>query len=108
MKIVEESKDDLVKNAGYEEMVIEDFYDVFLEQLKKLAKLPEDFKAQKDEDVGIKSFTEYVHKHLMSVLCNHDEANYIIMYARFMAACHLKKNAILFEDFLGTDIASFC
>ena len=42
---MEESKDDLVKNAGYEEMVIEDFYDVFLEQLKKLAKLPEDFKA---------------------------------------------------------------
>jgi len=44
----------------------------------------------------------------MSVLCNHEEANYIIMYARFMAACYLKKNAILFEDFLGGDIAGFC
>lgn len=89
-------------------MVIEDFYDVFLEQVKKLSKLAEDHAAQKDEDTGVKEYKDYVHKHLMSVLCNHDEANYIIMYARFMAACHLKKNAILFEDFLGTDIATFC
>jgi len=33
----------LVKNAGYEEMVIEDFYDVFLDKLKKLEKLQEEF-----------------------------------------------------------------
>ena len=44
----------------------------------------------------------------MSVLCNHEEANYIIMFARFLAATHLKKNAILFEDFLGCDVATFC
>ena len=43
----------------------------------------------------------------MKVLCNHEEANYIIMYARFMAACHLKKNAILFVDFVG-DVPTFC
>ena len=30
------------------------------------------------------------------------------MYARFLAAAHLKKNAILFQDFLGEDMASFC
>jgi hypothetical protein len=41
VKIIEDSKDDLVKNAGYEEMVIEDFYDVFLDHTKKLAKLQE-------------------------------------------------------------------
>lgn len=29
------------------------------------------------------------------------------MYARFMTACYLKQNAILFEDFVG-DVASFC
>ena len=51
---------------------------------------------------------EYVHLHLLGLLCNHEMANYIIMYARFMAACHLKKNAILFEDFLGVDMATFC
>jgi hypothetical protein len=33
---VEDSKDDLVKNGGYDLIVIEDFYDVFLEELKKL------------------------------------------------------------------------
>lgn len=60
------------------------------------------------EDAGIKEYPEYVVKHLMSVLCNHEEANYIIMFARFLAATHLKKNAILFEDFLGTDVATFC
>jgi len=46
-------------------------------------------------------------EHLFKVLCNHEEANYIIMYARFMAACHLKKNAILFVDFVG-DVPTFC
>ena len=37
--IIEASKKDLVDHAGYDECVIEDFYDVFLEQLKKLDKL---------------------------------------------------------------------
>lgn len=73
-----------------------------------LKKLEQEFDAQKEEEAGIKVYDEYVHKHLMSVLCNHEEANYIIMYARFMAACHMKKNAIFFEDFLDTDIAIFC
>lgn len=45
IKIIEESKKDLCTNAGYEEIVIEDFYDVFLENVKKLDKMPEDFKA---------------------------------------------------------------
>jgi len=107
VKIIEESKKDLSTNAGYEEIVIEDFYDVFLENVKKLEKMPEDFKAA-EEAGGIKLYDEYVHKQLMNMLCNHEEANYIIMYARFMAAAHLKKNAILFEDFLGCDIATFC
>ena len=104
LKLIEDSKDDMVKNGGYDEIVIEDFYDVFLEQVKKLEKLKEEFSQQDD----IIDFKEYVHKHLMSVLCNHEEANYIIMYARFMAATYLKKNAILYEDFLGCDIATFC
>ena len=32
----------------------------------------------------------------------------IDLMTRFMAAAYLKKNAILFEDFLGCDIATFC
>ena len=106
IKIIEESKKDLSTNAGYEEIVIEDFYDVFLENVKKLDKMPENFKAQ--EEGGIILYDEYVHQQLMNMLCNHEEANYIIMYARFMAAAYLKKNAILFEDFLGCDMETFC
>ena len=30
------------------------------------------------------------------------------MYLRFMAASYIKENAILYEDFLGGDIAGFC
>lgn len=100
----------MVDHGGYDEIVIEDFYDIFLEHLLKLEKLPLDF--EECNKIGgsdmITDYPSYVHNHLMGVLCNHAEANYIIMYARFLAATHLKKNAILFEDFLGGDIAGFC
>jgi hypothetical protein len=54
------------------------------------------------------TYQQFVHKSILEKLSNHDEANYIIMYLRFMAASYLKENAILFEDFLGGDIAGFC
>ena len=91
IEMVKKSKDDLVKEGGYDLIVIEDFYDCFLGQLEKLAKV------DKKDAVS----------HTMKVLCNHEEANYIIMYSRFMAATYLKKNAIMFEDFVG-DVAQFC
>ena len=43
----------------------------------------------------------------MKVLCNFEIATYIIFYIRFIAATYLKKNAILFEDFVG-DVSAFC
>jgi len=89
--IIEKSKEDLMTNAGYDEIVIEDFYDTFLDALKKLAEVPKE-KAQ---------------EHLLEVLCNNEETNYMIMYVRFLAACYLKKNAILYADFVG-DLASYC
>jgi len=104
VKIVEESKDDLVNNAGYDAIVIEDFHESFLSHLKKLATLPEEWKKLEDGS----TYEDFVHKHLISVLCNHEEAMYIIMFMRFLAAGHLKKNAILFEDFVGGDIPGFC
>ena len=33
---MEASKKDMCDNAGYDEIVIDDFYDVFIEELKKL------------------------------------------------------------------------
>ena len=53
---MKDSKDDLVKNAGYDEIVIEDFYDCFLEALTKLEELPKLFEDQKD----VESFEEFV------------------------------------------------
>ena len=101
---VESSKKDMTTDGGYDEIVIEDFYEVFLENLKKLEKLPEEFKAAAVEI----SYKDYVAQHLMKVLCNHEEANYIIMYMRFLAATYLKANAILYEDFLGEPMSSYC
>jgi len=88
--LVVASKKDLMDNCGYDEIAIDDFYQEFITALKKLA------------DVKKEECTE----HLMKLLCNHEVANYIIMYARFMTACYLKKNAIMYEGFVG-DVATF-
>ena len=91
LKIVEESKADLIANAGYDEIAIDDFHDMLLTAVKDLEKVE----------------PEKCHEHLIKLLSNQEEANYIIMYIRFMAAAHLKKNAILFEGFIG-DVEHFC
>ena len=87
----------MVENGGYDEIVIEDFYDTFIDNLKKLETLHADW----DKEGKKGSYSEYVWDFLTKLLCNHEEANYIIMFSRFLAAAYLKKNAILFEDFLG-------
>lgn len=104
IKIVEGSKDQLVQHGGYDLIVIEDFYDIFLEKLKGLENLKEEHEECKDD----MSYEDYVHAYILKQLANNDEANYIIMYLRFMAASYIKENAILYEDFLGGDIAGFC
>lgn len=80
-----------MKNGGYDEIAIEDFHEIFLDTLKGL----KDIQA---EDAPY---------HCLTKMANNEDANYIIMYARFMAATHLKKNAILFENFVG-EINQFC
>lgn len=79
-------------NAGYDEIVIDDFYDAF-----------------KDAVNGLEAITaEGATEHLLGLLGNNEDANYLIMYIRWLTACFLKKNAILYEDFVGGDIAGFC
>jgi len=91
-QITEASKQDLMTNAGYDEIVIADFYDAFIEALSGLV------------DVGPAD----AHKHLIKLLGNNDGANYLIMYIRWLTACFLKKNSFLYEDFVGGDIEGFC
>ena len=87
---MEGSKADLI-SMGYEEIAIEDFYDLFLDKVKNLRQIePKDSEG-----------------YLNSILANKEEATYLIMYARFLTACYLKQNSFLFEDFVG-DVASFC
>ena len=49
VKIVKESKKDLVDNAGYDEIVIEDFHETFLENLEKMSKLKEELATKERE-----------------------------------------------------------
>ena len=77
-------------DLGYDEIAIEDFYDLFLAEFKKLKTVEP---AQAAE-------------HLIKLLGNKEEATYLIMYSRFLTSCHLKQNAIMFEDFVG-DVATF-
>ena len=79
-------------NAGYDEIVIEDFFDAFKEAVNNL------------ETVA----PENAVTHLLELLGNNEGANYLIMYIRWLTACYLKKNAILYEAFVGDDIAGFC
>jgi len=60
VNIIVDSKKDLVDNAGYDEIVIEDFYDLFVDNVKKLENLPKLFGDQTGEG-GINDYTQFVH-----------------------------------------------
>ena len=54
---IEGCKKDMMEHGGYDEIVIDDFYDMFLDNLKKLATLKDDFAAQSEA----KTYPEFVH-----------------------------------------------
>ena len=91
-RITEASKEDLMVNAGYDEIVIDDFFEAFKDAVNGL------------EAVEPANAME----HLITLLGNNEDANYLIMYIRWLTACYLKKNAIMYEAFCGGDIAGFC
>ena len=92
IRITEESKEDLMINAGYDELVVADFFNAFKKAVDEL---------QNVQPVNAAT-------HLKTVLGDEERSNYLIMYIRWLTACFLKKNSILYEDFVGGDIAGFC
>lgn len=91
-EITAASKEDLMTNAGYDEIVIDDFFEAFRDAVNGLEAIQ----------------PENAIEHCVTLLGNNEDANYLIMYIRWLTACYLKKNAILYEDFVGGDIAGFC
>ena len=79
---------------GYDEIVIEDFYDAFLATVKKSETIDKN--------------QEACDKFLMEELCNNEGANYLITYIRWITACYMKMNDFLFEAFVDGDVAFFC
>ncbi len=78
-------------SIGYDEIAIEDFYDLFLDHTKKL------------KDVDPLNAQEY----LLKILADKDETPYLIMYIRFLTSLYIKQNHFLFEGFCD-DILTFC
>jgi ubiquitin thioesterase protein OTUB1 len=95
---ISKSKEDLL-GLGYDEIVVEDFYEMFLEKFKNL------------NDPGIDTKDEaVVHKYLEEIFSNESIAPYMLMHCRFMTSAYLKGNAFLYEDFMveHADVASYC
>jgi ubiquitin thioesterase protein OTUB1 len=95
---ISKSKEDLMK-LGYDEIVIDDFYEIFLEKFKNLKEPGID---SKDE--------ESVHKYLEEIFSNDSTAPYMLMHCRFMTSAYLKANSFLYDDFMveHADVASYC
>lgn len=92
------SKEDLLK-VGYDEIVVETFYDVFLEEFEKL----------KDPTIDTQD-EESVHQYLETIFGNDEKSPYMIVHCRYMTSCYLKENSILYENFIVDypDVATYC
>ncbi|KAL4491901.1 hypothetical protein ABPG72_006156 [Tetrahymena utriculariae] len=91
IEIIKQSKEDL-KKVGYEEMVLDDFYEPMIEKLELLTK------------------PEFSHNELMSIFIEKYISDSLVMYLRFMTSGYLKMNAVLFENYIdnGMTIEKFC
>lgn len=94
---VAKSKEDLMK-VGYDEIVIDDFYEQFHNEFKKLPEAEIDTSSE-----------EAVHEYLEKLFCNDTLAPYLLMHCRFMTSAYLKENSILYEAFMVDypDVASY-
>lgn len=89
MSKLKEAKPFLIK-AGFEGVVFEDMLEMLLQKL---------------DDPKIETIEEVV-----SIFCDAEISNYIILVMRFLTSGELKNNAILYETFIdnGLPIEFFC
>lgn len=81
IQLLKDSKEYLVK-AGFEEYVLEDFQEMFLEKL----------------ELSLKNETTM--DDIMAMFLDQGTAFGLVMYFRFMTSGYLKTNAILFENYI--------
>ena len=82
-KIAKESKD-VTERQGYEWVVIEDFYNMFNEELNRIYIIDK----------------EYIVEYLNKLFADKEKSNYLIVFVRLFIAAYLKENKILYESFV--------
>lgn len=90
IKLSEESKDIIVNN-GYEWIVVEDFYNMFVSELKFISELDP---VNKEE-------------YLKLLFSDKEKCNYLIAYIRMFIAAYIRQNRILYENFILEDLDSW-
>ena len=95
---VTKSKQDLM-DLGFDAIVIDDFYDAFLDNYKNL-----------ETDYIDPTNEKEVHEYLERILSNNETTPYILIHLRYMTSCYLKTNAILYQDFMVEypDVNTYC
>jgi len=84
----------ILENNGFEWMVVEDFYNVFLSELKFMITLEEN-----NEKINF----------LNLLFSDREKGNYMISYMRMLISAYIKENRILYENFIfDEDLDSWC
>lgn len=86
LTIVKNSKE-ITEHQGYDWIVIEDFYNMFNEELTRIYTIDK----------------EYIVDYLEKLFANKEKSNYLIAFVRFFIAAYLKENKILYESFIYED-----
>jgi ubiquitin thioesterase protein OTUB1 len=83
----------MLENNGFEWLVVEDFYNIFLSELKFMITLNGNEKLN----------------YLNLLFSDREKGNYMITYMRMLISSYIKENRILYENFIfDEDLDSWC
>lgn len=85
-EIIEKSKEGLMAQ-GVDEIVIDDFWECFRDEFKKI------------EEFSVKTEDEKI-EFMKKLFCTDEWGPYMVMFARYLTCLYLKENAILYEAYL--------